>query len=243
MKTIFFIDDDPFVTTLYRTRLSSEGYRVEIANNGSEALEKLNSILPDLIVLDLNMPGLNGVDVLKQFRSRSETADTPVIIFSNGYVQSLIDEARALGAVRVLTKSQCPPNKMLTEIRTAMDAIPAHMSSPGSPRKNSMPKQPALTPLEALSAAADLTWQTIDLLTLPDNAPPELRRKALAGLYKSVRQRLNESLSEPIGSQREHLAKALNNLFADFYEHPGNMTKVSCQTLVRGLGNLTQLKP
>lgn len=240
MKTIFFIDDDQFLTSLYRTRLSNEGFLVEVANNGSEALEKLDTISPDLIVLDLNMPGINGVDVLKQLRARPDVAYTPVIIFSNGYVQTLIDEATKLGVIRILTKSQCPPNKMMTEIRNAMDSLPDQRTRSAFRGEAAVPKKPALSPLEALNAAAELTWQTIDLLTLPENASHELRRKALAGLFRSVRQRLKDSLSDQDGSSRETLAKALINLFEDFYAHPEMMTKSSTQNLLKGLGNLSR---
>jgi len=242
MKTIFFIDDDQFVTTLYRTRLSSEGYCVEIANNGSDALEKLNAIVPDLIILDLNMPGINGVDVLKQIRARPDTADCSVIIFSNGYVQDLVDQAMSLGVSKVFTKAQCPPNRMMAEIKKVMESLTDRRSAPVS-KTVSRPGQIAPNPLVALAAAADATWQTVDLTTLPDDASPETRRKALAGLYRSVRPRLNEALTDKPGSQRELLAKTLNFLFGDLYEHPNNMTKSSIQALLRGLGNLSRIKP
>lgn len=239
MKTIFIVDDDQFVTTLYRTRLSNEGYCVEIANSGSGALEKLNTIVPDLIILDLNMPGMNGVDVLKQIRARPDTADCPVIIFSNGYVQDLVDQAMSLRVSRVFTKAQCPPNRMMSEIKKVMESLPEHRPA-RSPRPVSESGRAASNPLVALTAAAETTWQTIDLLTLPDDASPETRRKALAGLYRSVRPRLNEALADKPGSEREHLAKTLVNLFGDFYGHPDNMTKTSIQTLLRGLGNLSR---
>lgn len=240
MKKILFIDDDQFLTTLYRTRLSSEGYLVDVANSGSEALEKLNHFIPELIVLDLNMPGINGVDVLKQLRARPSLACTAVIIFSYGYVQNLIDEATRLGVIRVLTKSNCPPNKMMAEIRDVMNSLP-DQSAKSLSGEGVEEKKPMLSSLDALNAAAELTWQTIDLFTLPEDASHELRRKALAGLFRNVRQRLKECLLDQPESPREALSNVLIKLFEEFYAHPEMMTKPAIQNLLKGLGNLSRM--
>jgi DNA-binding response OmpR family regulator len=69
MKTIFLIEDDAVIVHVYRTRLLREGFQVEVAEDGLAALKMLPTVNADLVVLDLMMPKLNGVDVLKYIRS------------------------------------------------------------------------------------------------------------------------------------------------------------------------------
>ena len=64
MKKILLVDDEDSIHLLYREELEDEGYEVHSALSGEEALEKLGIIAPDLIILDINMPGMNGIDAL-----------------------------------------------------------------------------------------------------------------------------------------------------------------------------------
>ncbi len=225
MKTILLVDDDLFVTTLYQTKLRGEGYQVETANSGAEALSKLETLRPDTIILDLNMPEMNGVEVLKQIRSRPELKDVPVIIFSNGHVQSLLDEVCPLGVQKFFTKSLCPPNRLLAEIQSTLAAAPAD-SSESKP-----------TPLEtaAASIAPDKPVRAVAI-----GSHPEVQRKTLAGLYRSVQPEIKTALADKAESRRGVLGRALKHLFEDLYDHPEHITETSLQTLMQGLQNLRQ---
>jgi two-component system response regulator MtrA len=79
MPLILIIDDDLELTALVRTMLSKDGYEVEIANDGQSGLEKLEQLQPDLILLDIMMPGMDGWAVCQQIRERS---DSPIIFLS-----------------------------------------------------------------------------------------------------------------------------------------------------------------
>ncbi len=81
MKTILIVDDEENIRILYKEELTDEGYNVILASNGYEALEVLNTQKPDAIILDIKMPGMDGVNLLKLIKERKED-DIPVIICS-----------------------------------------------------------------------------------------------------------------------------------------------------------------
>lgn len=80
MKKILLVDDDESIQLLYQEELTEEGYQVISAFNGTEALELFKRESPDLVVLDIQMPGLNGIEVLRQMKMMN--ASIPVILCS-----------------------------------------------------------------------------------------------------------------------------------------------------------------
>ena len=80
MKKILLVDDEESIHLLYREELEEEGYEVHSALSGEEALEKINIISPDLVILDINMPGMNGIDVLRRLKEINQKL--PVILSS-----------------------------------------------------------------------------------------------------------------------------------------------------------------
>ena len=104
------------VVQVYRAKLLREGFGVEVAGDGLVAVRMLAAMKPDVVVLDLMMPKLNGVDVLKYIRSTPALKDTPVIILSNAHMTRLAQEAAAIGAERALLKSSCTPGQLIAVI-------------------------------------------------------------------------------------------------------------------------------
>ena len=80
MKRILIVDDEENIRFLYKEELEDEGFAVDLAKNGEEALEKVDNFQPDLITLDIKMPGLNGIEVLK--RIREQKRNLPIILCS-----------------------------------------------------------------------------------------------------------------------------------------------------------------
>ena len=80
MKRIMVVDDEENIRFLYKEELEDEGFAVELAQNGEEALEKLPDFKPDLITLDIKMPGMNGIEVLKRIREQDRRL--PIVLCS-----------------------------------------------------------------------------------------------------------------------------------------------------------------
>ncbi len=80
MKKILVVDDEENIRFLYKEELEEEGFVVEMAGNGEEALEKLSAFRPDLVTLDLKMPGIGGIEALKRIRERDR--NLPIVLCS-----------------------------------------------------------------------------------------------------------------------------------------------------------------
>lgn len=106
IKSILLVDDDQDDKYFFSKALSETGQEIHLATaaNGAAALEKLQQFTPDIILLDLNMPVMNGISFLKHIKKDKQLKDIPVIIYTDGL--SVFDEAEALklGAYQVITK-------------------------------------------------------------------------------------------------------------------------------------------
>ncbi len=80
MKKILVVDDEVNIRELYRDELAEEGYKVELAENGVQALAKFESFKPDLVTLDVMMPGMDGIEVLKRIREKNTSV--PVLLLT-----------------------------------------------------------------------------------------------------------------------------------------------------------------
>lgn len=81
-KKILIADDEENIRTLYKIELEDEGYTVELASNGMEALEKVKSSMPDLIILDIKMPVMDGIEALHNIRQLPNGKTVPIILFT-----------------------------------------------------------------------------------------------------------------------------------------------------------------
>ncbi len=102
---ILLIEDDKFLRRACEIGLKKRGFTVLTANDGVEGLEQARSALPHLILLDMLMPKLNGMETLIELKKDEKTRDIPVVILSNSSVDSNIQQAKALGAIGYLVKS------------------------------------------------------------------------------------------------------------------------------------------
>jgi len=115
-KTILLVDDEQFIQVAYKAGLENAGYRVLAASDGDEALELLRSEQPDLIMLDLIMPRINGFEVLKAIQADPTFAAIPVMVMTNLSQPSDEEESRRLGAVDFVVKAESSLNDVLTKV-------------------------------------------------------------------------------------------------------------------------------
>jgi CheY-like chemotaxis protein len=120
-RTILFVEDDAVVLTTYRNLLQREGFRIETAQDGLEALKALSQATPDLVVLDLMLPKFDGADVLKFIRADPRLKIVPIIIFSNAQIADFAEDA----ITRQLRKTDCTPSILVQTIQEMLITAPA----------------------------------------------------------------------------------------------------------------------
>ena len=116
MKTILFVEDDPIIVKVYRGPLSNAGFQVEVAEDGLVALKNILQLCPDLVLLDVMMPKVDGTYVLKFIRSRPELKNTKVIILYNASLADIGKEVLAQNPDHVFLKSQATPKELVKAV-------------------------------------------------------------------------------------------------------------------------------
>ncbi len=112
MKKILLVEDDSFILDIYGNQLKKEGYTVDIANDGEMALEKINASLPDLVFLDLGLPGIDGWEVLRNVRANPVTQNLKVVIISNNNKEDAGDLVDQLKVLKYFVKIETPAEEI-----------------------------------------------------------------------------------------------------------------------------------
>jgi CheY-like chemotaxis protein len=160
MRKILIIEDDLIVRSIYRRKFEMSGYEVETAEEGSAALGLLPTFKPDVIQVDIMLPGIDGVEVIRQIRAWPEFQKTPILVLSSFYRPDLAKEAWKAGASKCVSKMDCTPNLALdlieqllandnTSFRSKYGTIalpkgalelPGAASAPAKPTPSAQPK-------------------------------------------------------------------------------------------------------
>ena len=119
---ILIVEDEVTLSEAYYTLLKQAKYDVQVAHDGRDALEKLTTFEPDLILLDLRMPILDGVGFLREYDLIHEHPEVKVVVFSNYDMQDEIDEAYQLGAERYILKAWASPRDILNLVEDTLGA-------------------------------------------------------------------------------------------------------------------------
>jgi DNA-binding response OmpR family regulator len=119
-KTILIIEDDKFLRELIARKLIKEGYEISEAIDGEEGIKKIKEEKPDLILLDLILPGIDGFEVLARIKEDPALAAIPVIILSNLGQKEDVEKGLKLGAVDYLIKAHFTPGEIIEKIKNAL---------------------------------------------------------------------------------------------------------------------------
>jgi len=123
MAKILLIDDDSVLLKLYSTRLLADNHTVETALNGEEGLLKLQSFRPDIIVLDLLMPKLNGFKFIEMLNTTTQGKALRKIVFSSVANQEQINRLQALGIDTFLNKTETTPTQLVNIINQKLGVV------------------------------------------------------------------------------------------------------------------------
>lgn len=167
MKKILIIEDDAIVAHIYRSRLEKEGYAVEVCEDGQAGFYRVHEYHPGAILLDLMLPKMNGVDILKKIRAEGEFHQTPVIVFTNAYVPNMIQEAMSAGASVVCNKATLTPRQVIDALSNLFNGAPA------TPVPATMPARPTAPAPKPAAPRGDPLFQSPAPARFEGSPPPQ----------------------------------------------------------------------
>lgn len=119
---IAIIEDDPAISQMYRFKFEAEGYQVETAGNGKLGLGLAEKMKPDIILLDLMMPEMNGDEMLEKMRATSWGKDIKVVVLTNKGEQEIPEKVRQLNVSAVILKADMTPRQVAELVKKQLAA-------------------------------------------------------------------------------------------------------------------------
>jgi len=116
-KKILIVEDEEFISEMYKIKFELSGYEVFVANDGQEGIDMAKKNFPDLVLLDLMMPNINGYQVLEELRKSPKTKNLKIYILSNLGQKEEIDKGLNLGADGFYVKAHLTPSQLLSKIQ------------------------------------------------------------------------------------------------------------------------------
>lgn len=124
-KKILLVEDEDFIRELYQRQLTKAGFMVKTAADGTTALNDLGSESYDLVLLDIMLPEMNGLQILREFKTKNPNSKTVVILLTNLGQEAVIKEGFELGAQAYLIKASYTPDQVVSEVKNALAGQPA----------------------------------------------------------------------------------------------------------------------
>jgi len=116
MKKILIVEDEQIIIDLLQKKITEEGYEVFIAKDGEEGLKAMRETKPDLVLLDIVMPKMGGLEVMEEAQKEPELKKIPIIVISNSGQPVELDRAQKLGARDWLIKTEFDPEEVIDKI-------------------------------------------------------------------------------------------------------------------------------
>jgi DNA-binding response OmpR family regulator len=117
---LLVIEDDQYLADIYATKLKLEGFDVEIANDGKTGVEMAKKMLPELILLDILLPSMDGFSVLRALKANEETKDITVVMLTNLNSPEDVKKGMELGAVDYMVKAHYVPTDIVNKVRSIL---------------------------------------------------------------------------------------------------------------------------
>jgi DNA-binding response OmpR family regulator len=234
MKKILIIEDDQLIANIYRNKLAVENYQVETAADGEKGLELVKSFQPDAVVLDLMLPNVTGVEVLKRIRGQAGLEQLPVIVFSNTFLSNMVQEAWKAGATKCLSKANCTPKQIIDVVRNLLQNGAATTAAAQAKAASAAEPEDAFQTEDANAFLASLSATLGSLRTavqsLAKSADEASRVQNLQELYRRVHS-VTANAGIAGAAQIAQMADAVEALLKELYEKPQNINASTMRTV------------
>lgn len=120
MKKILLVEDEPFLIDIYTTKLKKAGFGVSVARDGDSALRVVKEEKPELVLLDIVLPHIDGWEILRKIKSNKELKEVKIIVLSNLGQKQEVEKGLKLGATKYLIKAHYTPTEIIEEIKNIL---------------------------------------------------------------------------------------------------------------------------
>ncbi len=114
---LLLVEDEMNLAQMYASKLSGEGFKVDIAHDGDEGFEKMHTEKPSLVIMDILLPGLDGLEALRKAKADSQTKDIPIIILTNMSDANYANQAAKEGAADYIVKAEITPSQLVQRVK------------------------------------------------------------------------------------------------------------------------------
>jgi DNA-binding response OmpR family regulator len=252
MKRILVIDDDPVLANSCYNQLMAEGYHVRSVPDGESGLSTMREFKPNIILLDLILPQMSGLEVIRKIRSEREFNRTPIIVFTNAFETNMVQDAWKAGATKCISKSNCSARELIEVVRRCIEdirdrTVVAPFNQPAAAPVVAAPDPPA-----GMEGDTDVVFQAGLRKSYLENQPATLaalrtslqilikaadeksRIKEIFELYRRVHALAGNSGITGM-TQIAHMASALEALLKELHEKPGNINTSTLRTIAAGV--------
>jgi DNA-binding response OmpR family regulator len=252
MKRILVIDDDPVLANSCYNQLMAEGYHVRSVPDGESGLSTMREFKPNIILLDLILPQMSGLEVIRKIRSEREFGRTPIIVFTNAFETNMVQDAWKAGATKCISKSNCSARELIEVVRRCIEdirdrTVVAPFNQPVAAPVVATPDSPA-----GMEGDTDVVFQAGLRKSYLENQPATLaalrtslqilikaadeksRIKEIFELYRRVHALAGNSGITGM-TQIAHMASALEALLKELHEKPGNINTSTLRTIAAGV--------
>lgn len=238
-KTILIVDDDQVAIYLYREKFQSHGFKVEIAADSDNAMQRLRNETVDLVIVDLCLPGINTVELIKNIRSNSETQSLPLIALSNPYLNNLTRAAVEAGATQSLAKAGGTAEQMLELVRElGVSAISRGVVSDVAGTLDTDQEKLAATLL--INAPETLVKVRASHQAFARTQQEDTRRAELSEMHRHLRSLVGSA--SILGFQKiAHVGTALEALLIELHNKPAKITSSVVRTIAQAIDTLASL--
>ncbi|MBI3416188.1 MAG: response regulator [Verrucomicrobia bacterium] len=160
-RKLLIIEDDQIIANIYKSKFEKAGYEVDVATDGQAGFYRVHEYKPNAVLLDLMLPHMNGVDILKKIRAQKRFERLPIVVFTNGFLSEYAQDAAVSGANLVFNKATTMPQQIIDAVNSAIGQL-----SPGV-----MVSGAATAPAPAPAVAESSPTTTAPAVSAPVAAP------------------------------------------------------------------------